>query len=363
MNMYEKLKEYKALLDEGIITEAEFEKKKRDFLGMPDKEEEKRIAEENRLKEIEHQKKIEEDKKREAEHKRKLVEYELAEREHKRKLEEAKLLEEEKKRKAEEEKRIEIEKKKDQQEKQKDEKQIEELPTKGKSKKGVVIAIILVVIIGIVGVIVGTGYSGYIDTTNYNATYDWPDSGLAKIVPEPTIKKGKINNDNDTFFDFYLYKTTVDDFLEYVNACKESGYTDVEKETGTLYQAYNEDGDRYVDIEYYEHNSEIYVVVRTPEEWNDIRWPKSELAGTIPVPKELYGKITWDYSDSLDVDIANISENEFNDYIDECIKAGYDIDYSRDETSFSAKNKDGNELDIWYRHFDVMNIDLESDDE
>lgn len=350
--MYDMLKEYKALLDEGVITEAEFEKKKRELLGMPDKEAQQRLFEQNKKAEEEHQKKIEEEKRIAAEHQRKLEADRIAEREHQRKLEEAKLAEQKRKAKIEEEKRLEAERRK----KEKEEKKAAK---KGKGKIVIFAIIAIVVVVGAVFLINGMSNSGYVDTTNYNAVYEWPESGLANSVPKPVVETGEINNDHDTMLDFYLYKTTAEDYLAYVQACKDSGYTVVEEDSGTYYRAYNEAGDRYVDIEYYDDDDKIYVVVRAPEQWADIYWPKSELAKTLPVPEKLYGIVNWDDADSLDVDIANVTVAEFNAYIDKCIEAGYDVDYSRDENSFSAENIDGNELDIWYEYFNVMNIEAD----
>lgn len=343
--MYDALKEYKSLLDEGVITEDEFEKKKRELLGMPDKEEQQRVINQKRKEEEERQKALIEEKRLEAEHKRKLEEAQMAEREHQRKLEEAKLAEQEHQRKLEEEKRRAREEKK--------------AAKKGRGKIiGIVVAAI-VLIVGIITVMNGMSDKDSVDTTDYNAVYEWPESALANSVPKPTIETGEIKNDHDTMFDFSLYQAIVDDYLKYVEECKESGYIDVDEESSTYYRAYNEDGDRYVNIEYREDDSEIYVAVRAPEKWADIYWPKSELAKTLPVPEKLYGIVNWDESDNWDVDIANVSVAEFNAYIDKCIEAGYNLDYSRDDKSFSAENASGNELDIRYEYFNVMNIDVE----
>lgn len=350
--MYETLKEYKNLLDEGVITEAEFEKKKRKLLGMPDKEEQQRLTEQQRRDEEERQKAIDEAKRIEAEHKRRLEEEEIAQREHQRKIEEAKLAEQERKVRLEEEKRLEAERKK----KEKEEKKAAK---KGRGKIVLIAIIAIVVVVGATFVINGMSNRGDVDTTNYNATYEWPESGLAKSVPKPTVETGEINNDDDTMLGFYLYKATSDDYLAYVKACKDDGYTVIEEESDTYYRAYNEAGDRYVDIEYSKDDSKIDVVVRAPEKWSDIYWPKSELAKTLPVPEKLYGIVNWDNADSLDVDIANVTVAEFNAYIDKCIEAGYNIDYSRYDKSFSAENTDGNELDVRYEYFNVMNINAD----
>lgn len=343
--MYDALKEYKSLLDEGVITEDEFEKKKRELLGMPDKEEQQRIINQRQKEEEERQKAFREEKRLEAEHKRKLEETQTAEREHQRKLEEAKLAEQERQRKPEEEKMGAREEKK-----------------AAKKGRGKIIGIVVAAIVLIVGIIITMNVMtdrGYIDTTDYNAAYEWPERGLANSIPKPTIETGEISNDSDTFFGFYLYQATADDYLKYMEECKESGYTNVDEESGRYYRAYNEDGDRYVNIEYHEDDNEIYIAVRAPEKWADIYWPKSELAKTLPVPEKLYGIVNWDESDNWDVDIANVSAAEFNAYIDKCIEAGYNVDYSRNDKSFSAENASGNKLDIQYEYFNVMNIDVE----
>lgn len=233
--------------------------------------------------------------------------------------------------------------------------------SRSKKKKRIGLSIIVVIVLSVIGItiLIGMTNRGDKDTTNYNAVYEWPESGLAKSVPKPTLENGEINNNNDTMFDFYLYKASFDDYGSYVNACKEYGYNDVDKESDANYQAYNDEFNRHVDVEYYEDDRKIYVVIRAPENWTNIYWPKSKLASTLPVPDKLYGIINWDESDDLDVDIADISMDEFNAYIDDCIDAGYDVDYSRYDDSFSAENSQGIELDIRYEYFHVMNIDVD----
>ena len=395
--MYDALKEYKRLLEEGILTEEEFEKKKRELLNLPDlkaeerkhqeqkqKEEEERqkaakiaeqqaierqrqfeeakLAEQAQQRKLEEAKLAEQARKRELEeaklaeqeHLRKLEEERLVEREHQRKMEEAKLAEQERQRKIEEEKHAEAERKKQ----AKEIKKAERKAANRKRGKAIIIAIIAIAVLaGGILIFNSLRYSGRIDTTNYNATYEWPASGLATDVPKPAIETGEIQNNNGTYLDFYIYKAKLDDYNTYVTACKEYGFTVIEEESGDYYEAYNEAGDRYLEINYYEDYNKIYVVVKAPENWSEIYWPKSELAATLPVPSKLYGEVSWDDSDNLDVYIAGVTAAEFNAYIDACIAAGYNVDYSRYDDSFHAEDANGNTLYIYYQEFNVMNID------
>lgn len=338
MKVYDVLKEYKALLDEGIITEEEFEKKKKELLALPDFGEEE-----------ETQGKIEDERNALEEHRRKLKEASLEEkRKHLEQLEE-----EERQRNAERE----------QEEKPVD---AEWEPAEesdyfcgetgeGRKKKtkllGIIIAAIIIVLLILI-IVVKTG----------KPNYEWPKSGLATSIPEPSQKKGEIYSNDNTMFDINLYRVSEDDYSAYVQECMDSGYT-VEADDETAdYGAYNEDKDRYIEINYYDYNSEMSVTVHAPDKWTDIYWPSSKVVKNLPKPKNLYGAINWDYSDSFSVDIANVSEAEFQDYIDECMKAGYNVDYDRNDDSYYADNKAGVNLSVSYEYFDVMNISVRMED-
>lgn len=350
--MYDALKEYKQLLDEGVITEEEFENKKREILGMPNKEAEENAIRQQRMEEEKRKKALEEEERAQAEHKRRLEEERIAEREHQRKLEEAKLLEQERQRKIEEEKQAEAIKKKE-------EKIVKKAKKKEKRRKVLIALGVAFFILIVISIVNDNRYDvdNYQDTTDYNSVYEWPVSGLAKDVPKPVIETGEISNNNDTMFDFYIYQAEYKDYTAYVDACKQFGYINIDEELDTEYCAYNEAKDRYVEINYYDDDNKIYIVVRAPRNWTDIYWPKSEIAKTLPVPDKLFGYVSWDDSDSLDIYIAGVTRQEFNDYINKCMDAGYNVDYSRYDDYYSAEDTNGNQLYIYYKEFDVMNID------
>lgn len=63
---------------------------------------------------------------------------------------------------------------------------------------------------------------------------EWPDSALAKMLPVPKSKTGKINNDSSDCLSVSIDKTSESDFKEYVKACKEKGF-DVDYSNGDDY--------------------------------------------------------------------------------------------------------------------------------
>lgn len=83
---------------------------------------------------------------------------------------------------------------------------------------------------------------------------NWPSSGLAKNLPDPPAKYGTITADNNDLFDVDFEKMTADDYRNYINDCKDKGFTIDPDESGSSYSAYNDDGFKLV-IDYSDYNN------------------------------------------------------------------------------------------------------------
>lgn len=77
-------------------------------------------------------------------------------------------------------------------------------------------------------------YSLNLDVPEKMGDIEWPDSALAKMLPVPKSKTGKINNDSSDCLSVSVDKTSESDFKEYVKACKEKGF-DVDYSNGDDY--------------------------------------------------------------------------------------------------------------------------------
>ncbi len=85
-------------------------------------------------------------------------------------------------------------------------------------------------------------YSLNLDVPEKMEEIEWPDSDLAKMLPVPKSKTGKINNDSSNYLRVSIDKTSESDFKEYVKACKEKGF-DVDYSNGdNYYRAKNSKG-------------------------------------------------------------------------------------------------------------------------
>jgi len=83
-----------------------------------------------------------------------------------------------------------------------------------------------------------------------NQTYIWPASGISSYLPEPEIIYGKINYDSNSRFDFDLYQVDNIGFENYVQECRNTGFSIEAVKTDYKYEAYNADG-YYLYIYYY----------------------------------------------------------------------------------------------------------------
>lgn len=100
------------------------------------------------------------------------------------------------------------------------------------------------------------------------------------------------------------------------------------------------------------------------EKHSEYQWPRSDIAQLIPKPESTAGEVCWDEYDGFNIDVANTTQEQFNDYVNACADNGFTIEYSRGDDYYYAKNENGYDLSLVY-HKDktVMNINLDSPDE
>lgn len=91
----------------------------------------------------------------------------------------------------------------------------------------------------------------------HSKEYDWPKSGLAKMLPKPETKNGEIVFDNENHFEIVLFDGDEDEYKDYVKSCKKKGFEVDYQNTNLLdtknYYAKNKD-DYSLSIEYYEED-------------------------------------------------------------------------------------------------------------
>lgn len=100
-------------------------------------------------------------------------------------------------------------------------------------------AAILVVAIVFAGI---RGGAFEIDTTDYNATFDWQTNDLFSYLPEPQTNYGRIERESEKQIIIDLYQISQEDFDSYVKACRNSGFSYEVTKTDSVFYAENADG-------------------------------------------------------------------------------------------------------------------------
>lgn len=92
-------------------------------------------------------------------------------------------------------------------------------------------------------------------------------------------------------------------------------------------------------------------------ETGSLRWPKFGVCTLLPDPPSNEGYIHEDGSDEADIDVYEISQDDFYKYVAECKDKGFMIDYYSDETDYEAYNSENYYLWLDYdQETKVMNI-------
>lgn len=90
-------------------------------------------------------------------------------------------------------------------------------------------------------------------------------------------------------------------------------------------------------------------------------WPSSGLAKLLPVPKSTIIDVDKDDKYDFDASVYKTSSADFNDYISECQKQGFTESALSIKDHFSAEDKNGNRLSLWYEEkYNEMDVSVSS---
>ena len=189
------------------------------------------------------------------------------------------------------------------------------------------------------------------------AKYVWADVVMENILPEPPSEKGKfITNTTDSLW-MDVDNISEKQFAEYIEACKNKGFTIDADSSGFSYRAYNASG--YALSLYFASSSkQLNIDLKAPMEMSEIKWPESAGGKLLPVPKSTVGKVVSETDKGFHIYIGNTTKQDYAAYIAECIAKGFDVDFNKSEKAYSAKNGDGWKVSITYEGFNIINIHL-----
>ena len=188
---------------------------------------------------------------------------------------------------------------------------------------------------------------------------NWENIKLNEILPKPKTKKGEIRTNSNESLDIRYYNVLEKNYLSYIEECKEEGFNiDLETDDNS-FEAYNKKG-YYLNIRYDEKDKEMKIELESPMEMIEDSFPTSDIAELLPKPKSSKGHLEWENSDSFLYYAGDTTDEDFKDYVDELIKKGFDVDFSKGDDYYYAYNKDGYYVSINFEGFSIMRIKISS---
>lgn len=184
---------------------------------------------------------------------------------------------------------------------------------------------------------------------------EWAKVVLSEYIPEP--KKGNIDviSNSKERLSFYVRDIKFEYYQEYMKQCIDMGYDQESDKEAESYTAFNSEGYK-LRLNFY--TDEISAELEAPVELNEISWPTTGLGSMLPTPTSTKGKINSDSSSSFSVKIGNTSLDEYNKYVKACEDKGFNVDYSKQDNTYHAKNSEEYSLYVYYRGNNTMEIDI-----
>lgn len=230
------------------------------------------------------------------------------------------------------------------------------MPPKKKGGKGkLVVLVAALIVIFAISRIASCGSGG--SSKSEAKDLAWPTTGLATMLPEPPTKKGKIWTNDDTQFKVDLDGYDDAKYADYVEKCKEKGFTVDAVSTSWSYEAYLEDGSH---LRLSIVSEQMSIDLDAPIVMGTISWPAAGPASLVPTPVSTTGKIDSDSSTFFFAYVGETNQAAYAAYVDACIAAGYSVDYHKGDTSFYADKANGVHLTVDYRGFNTMSIRIDS---
>lgn len=212
--------------------------------------------------------------------------------------------------------------------------------------------LLAIIVVGVIALSVGGGGEKIV----------WDDIILGDMLPEPPANKGEIhtNSADDLWVD--INDLSDKQFNDYVDACKEKGFTVDAESNSYSYNAYNAEGYK-LSLGHYGSDADMSIQLDAPMKMTTITWPTSAAGKQLPTPKSTTGKFSYEHDDNFFVYVGNTSKADYADYVNACSEKGFNVDFDKGEDYYYADNSEGWHISVRYEGNNIMSIDIDAPSE
>lgn len=199
-------------------------------------------------------------------------------------------------------------------------------------------------------------FSLYSSTSRTVEEFLWSDIELGEIIPEPMSTEGEIVSNSKSSLSLIVDYISKSDYKDYIKECEELGFTVESEETELGYSAYNKEGYK-LNLWYTESDETLHISLDAPLQMSELKWPNSDIAKLIPVPKSTIGVIKREESKGFLIMVGNTPIEDFVAYADECSDSGFNINYEKGDKFYRAEDINGNKISLSYEGNNIMKIE------
>lgn len=212
---------------------------------------------------------------------------------------------------------------------------------------------ILIAIVAVIVIVIAVAGSG--------EKIVWDEIVMGDMLPEPPEGRGEIHENSAEDLRIEIKKITDVQYADYIEACKENGFTIDAQTESYSYTAYNNDGYKLT-LSHYDSDENLQIELEVPMEMSPIVWPAGSAGKQLPAPKSAMGNFSYENDDSFFVYIGNTTKADYNAYINACSEKGFNVDYDKGDDYYFADNSSGWHISLRYEGFNIMSIDISAPD-
>ena len=192
--------------------------------------------------------------------------------------------------------------------------------------------------------------------------FKWADIKLGSLLPEPQSNIGEVHTNTRSELWIEVARISEGQYEEYIEQCKEIGFTIDSEESGSSFEAFNEDGYK-LSLSYYAGHKELSIELEEPMNMAEFQWPDSDIAALLPVPESNIGSISREAADGFSIYIGETTREQYNQYVNKCKEAGFAVDYRKGDDYYYADNDSGYDLTLRYEGNNIMYIRIDEPDD
>lgn len=187
----------------------------------------------------------------------------------------------------------------------------------------------------------------------------WDELVLGDKIPEIESAEGEIDFNENDYLVLDIAEYSAKDYSNYIEECKDFGYTVDPEDTGSLYSAYNPDGYKLI-VSYYNDDETMDLTLNVPEELGTISWPETGAGALVPVPSSTTGKISTDTSENFYAIVGNTTIDDYSTYAEACSNEGFNVNYDKGENYYNADDSAGDHISLKYIGFNQMTVEVKA---